>query len=100
MTDKRKKMVTPEEMEKGLKELKNKIQEGKIVVGTDKVLQRLKDKSLSRIFLANNCPKKTKENINYYAQLSKISVIDLEMNNEELGLFCKKNFFIAALGTE
>lgn len=93
-------MTNPEEIEKGLKELKNKVQERKIVVGTEKVLQRLKNKSLSGVFLASNCPKKTKDDVTYYAQLSKIPVTYLEMSNEELGLFCKKNFFIATLGTE
>lgn len=90
--------MATENIEKETKELKAKAQEGKIIVGTEKVLKRLRENKIKKIFLASNCPAKIKDDINHYAKLAKIPVIELNLNNEELGLFCKKNFFVAVLG--
>lgn len=89
-----------EEVSKDLKELKAKLQEKEAVIGADLVLKRLKDKSLSKVFLASNAPQKIREDVQYYAKLAGIIVSELSLDNEELGLFCKKNFFIAVIGTK
>jgi len=91
-------MAKEAELSKELKELKVKLQEDKVVVGTETVLKALKNKALSMIFVAKNCPQKVKEDIHYYAALAKINVVDVEYTNEELGVFCKKNFFVSVLG--
>jgi len=93
-------MAKKEEVSKDLKELKAKLQENKVVVGADRVLKSLKDKSLSKVFLASNAPKKIREDMQYYAKLTGTSISELDLDNEELGLFCKKNFLIAVLGTK
>lgn len=90
--------MAKENIEKETKELKAKAQGGKIIVGTEKVLKSLRENKIKKIFLASNCPVKIKDDINHYAKLAKIPVIELNLNNEELGLFCKKNFFVAVLG--
>ncbi len=82
-----------------LKLLKLQVQEKKVVIGTERVLKYLKTKKLGKVFLACNCPQKASEDVKYYAQLAKVPVVRLEQNNEELGVFCKKNFFISVLGT-
>lgn len=82
-----------------LVELKEKIQSGKIALGKEMVLKALKLKKLDKVFLAKNCPKMVKEDLHYYAKLAQVPVVELEQDNEELGVLCKKNFFIATIGT-
>ncbi|MDP3699134.1 MAG: ribosomal L7Ae/L30e/S12e/Gadd45 family protein [Nanoarchaeota archaeon] len=91
--------MATENLEKDMKDLKAKLQDGKVIVGKERVLKHLREKTLAKVFMASNCPKTLKEDIANFANLTKVPVIELSLNNEELGLFCKKNFFIAVLAT-
>ena len=82
-----------------LKDLKVKIKAGKVVIGIDRVMKNLKLKQLTKIFVSSNCPNDLKKDINHYANLVGVPVEELSLDNEELGVFCKKNFFISVLGT-
>ncbi|HIG93081.1 MAG: hypothetical protein QT02_C0007G0004 [archaeon GW2011_AR9] len=92
-------MAKKKDVGEELKVLRQKVQDGKAIVGKERVLKQLKSGTLSKVFLSSNCPEKVKEDIQYYAQLAKIPVIELEQNNVELGLFCKKNYFISVVGS-
>lgn len=81
-----------------LKLLKTKSDEKKIVFGKDKVLKGLKTKQLKQVLIASNCPQAVKEEINYYAKIAQVAVTQLEQNNQEVGVFCKRNFFVSVLG--
>lgn len=81
------------------KELKTKVQEGKAIIGTDRVLKNLKSKQIQTVYLASNCPDKIKDDVKYYAELAGTPIITLDYDNEELGVFCKKNFLVSVLGT-
>jgi len=81
-----------------VKLLREKLQDKKVIVGTDRVLKELKAKKLTQVLVASNCPEQFKEDMKHYAQLAGIPFHDLELDNEELGIFCKKNFFVAAIG--
>jgi ribosomal protein L30E len=91
-------MAKKKEINEEIKLLKAKVQDGKAVLGTDQVIKGLRDKSLSKVFLASNCPDGTKSDIQHYADLVNVSVVQLDLNNEELGVVCKKEFFISVLG--
>jgi len=91
-------MVQKKENENELKLIKNRVQEGKAIIGKDRVLKELKAKHLKKVFLAGNCPSELKEDINYYAGLVKVPVVELKQSNEELGVLCKKGYFISVLG--
>ncbi|HLD00316.1 MAG TPA: ribosomal L7Ae/L30e/S12e/Gadd45 family protein [Candidatus Nanoarchaeia archaeon] len=81
-----------------LKELKIAVQENKAVFGAEKVLKDLKAKNISKLFLASNTPADLKGDLLHYAKLAGVSWDELELNNEELGIFCKKNFFVSVIG--
>lgn len=91
-------MAKTKEISGDLKEIREKLIEGKVIVGTDRVIKGLNSKNLTKVYLAKNCPENTMNDINHYAKLAGISVVKIEMDNEELGIFCKKNFFVAVLG--
>lgn len=89
-------MAKKKEISKKLQELKKEID--KAAIGTKIVLKNLKDKKLSKIYLASNCPENTKKDIESYSRLVSVPIVILDVNNEELGVFCKKHFFISVLG--
>lgn len=74
------------------------MQEGKAVAGVRIVLKRLKAGKLSQVFLASNCPVPLKKEVENTARLAKVPVVELAINNEELGVLCKKNYFISVAG--
>lgn len=85
---------------KEVKELKDKIQANKIIIGSERVLKAVRNKYLEKVFLASNCPQKEKEEFKRYSALAGIPLVELTLNSEELGLLCKKSFFILTLGTK
>lgn len=91
--------MATENLEKDMKDLKAKLQDGKVIIGKERVLKHLREKSLAKVFLASNCPQDLREDIVNFAKMAKVPMVELALNNEELGLFCKKNFFIAVLAT-
>lgn len=80
-----------------LKKLKEDAQSGKAVIGTDLVLKGLRTGGLGKVFLARNCPQKIRDDVQYYAGLAKVPVVELEQNNEEVGVLCKKNFLVSVV---
>jgi len=91
-------MAKKKEVSEEIKVLKQKLLEDKVVIGTEKVIKGLKAKHFGKVFLASNCLDETKKDIFHYGGLADIPVIELEITNEELGVICKKNFFISVLG--
>ena len=89
-----------EETSEELKLIKTKVQDGNAIIGQERVLKELKAKKLTKIFLAKNCPQKLKEDIIYYAKLADIPYQELEQTNEDLGILCKKNFYISVVGIQ
>jgi len=91
-------MVKKKEVSEELKVLRNKIQDGKVVIGLDRVMKAIKAKKLEKVFISSNCPQGTIDDLQYYADLAGVEITQLELDNEELGVFCRKNFFISVLG--
>lgn len=81
-----------------MEDLKKALQEDKVIIGKDRVLKRLRVGKLSKVYLASNCPKLVKEDVNHLAKLYKIQVVQAKENNEQLGTICKKTFSISVLG--
>ncbi|MBS3116619.1 ribosomal L7Ae/L30e/S12e/Gadd45 family protein [Candidatus Woesearchaeota archaeon] len=90
-------MPQEKDLEKQLELLRSQLQEGKVVLGTKRALKELRQGKLQEILLARNCPESIKKEIGYYAKLRGVKVVQLSQTNEELGIFCKKNFFVSVL---
>jgi ribosomal protein L30E len=91
--------MAKEQTDQNLIELKAKLLESKVIIGTERVVKTLKTGKLEKVFLASNCPENVKTDIKKLAGIRKIAIEKLKLNNEELGVFCKKNFFVSVLGT-
>ena len=93
-------MAKKKEVSKEILGLKKELGEGKVILGTKSVLKNLKTGSLSKVYLASNCPPQVKKDIEYYAGLVKLPVVSLGLDNESLSVLCKKHFFISVLGVK
>lgn len=68
------------------------------IIGTDRTLKNLKTGKLKKVLIANNCKEEIKKDLEYYAKLANVELINLDIPNDEVGLACKKQFSISVLG--
>jgi len=80
-----------------MSELDDAIKEEKLVIGVDRTLKLLKSEKLKKIFISNNCDEEVRKKIKKYAEIAKIEVVELKIDNIELGARCKKPFAISVL---
>ena len=85
-------------VDKTISDIKDNIIAKKIVIGKKETLKNLKLGKLQKIFLVSNCPENLKEDIKYYAKLTKTNVVKLQYLNDEFGMLCKKQFSISVAG--
>ncbi len=79
-------------------EIKKALNDKNITIGSDSVLKMAKIGRLKKVLVAKNCKIEVLKDLEYYARLNKFELIRLNENNEELGVICKKPFFISVLG--
>jgi len=91
-------MAKKQTVSDNIKEIREALIAKKDIVGKERVIKELKLGKLAKIFIASNCPKGTMDDINHYAKIANVNVVQLKYDNEELGVFCKKQFFISVLG--
>ena len=70
----------------------------KLVIGTGRVLKLLRKGQLKQVLLASNCAQDVQADVQHYAAQAGAEVVQLDVPNEELGVFCKKPFNIMVLG--
>lgn len=80
-----------------MSELDDAIKEEKLVIGTDRTLKMLKNEKLKKVFIVSNCSEDVKNEIKKYVEIAKIEVVELKIDNIELGAMCKKPFAISVL---
>ena len=81
-----------------MEDLKKALQENKVIIGADKVLKKLRNGKLEKVYLSSNCPDNLKDDIKHLAKIHKIEVVESKEDNEQLGTICKKQFSISVLG--
>jgi len=69
----------------------------KLVIGSRRTIKYLKLGKVSKVFIAKNAPEDIRSDIEYYAKLGNVEVINVNLNNEELGAVLKKPFKVAVL---
>jgi len=84
-----------------MKDLKEAIKENKgLIIGTQRTLKKLKMNEIKKVYVSSNCPENVLEDIEHYTKVYSIPVVKLKENNEELGVICKKPFFVSVLSIE
>ena len=81
--------------QENITEISKALADGKLIIGTDRVLKGLKNTELSKVFVTSNISEIVKGDIEHYAKLSDTEVLYLDLNSEDLGEVCKKRFNIS-----
>ena len=80
-----------------LEELRKVRKEEKPVFGSELTIKKLKLGKVKKVFLASNCPKTSRDDIEHYAKMSNIEIINLKEPNDELAMVCKKPFAVSVV---
>lgn len=91
-------MMEKEKKSKLVAEIKKILDENKAVLGTNVSLKEIKKNNLKKVYLSSNIPQDIKNDIFHFSKLAGTEVIDTVINNEEMGLICKKSFLISVIG--
>ena len=66
----------------------------KIIIGTKKAQKLFKNNLVEKVYLSQNCLDLTKKLINHYSKLTKVEIVDLEVDSKELGIKLQKPFLV------
>lgn len=79
-------------------EIRKLFEAGKLVIGAERAAKLLKQGKIEKVFIASNCRGDVKEDMESYARISKAELVQLDIENDELGIACKKPFSISVVG--
>ncbi len=79
-------------------EIRKLLGSDKLIIGSDRVLKMLRNNELKQVILASNVKREMHDDIVTYSKQNNIEVVQLDVPNEELGIYCKKPFHISVLG--
>ena len=79
-------------------EIRKLLGSDKLIIGTDRCLKLLREGQLKKVILASNANQVIVDDIQRYSQQTGAEVVQLDIPNEELGVYCKKPFNISVLG--
>lgn len=83
--------------EKALDEIRKLLKTKKLVVGTQRTLKGLRTGKVSKVYYTVNCAGRVKSDILHFSKLASAEPVELELDNRELGVVCKKPFSISVL---
>jgi len=73
------------------------VRTGKVLFGSKSAVKAAKLGRAKLIIVAENCPEQVRRDIEYYARLSDIPVVEFKGSSYDLGLVCGKPFMVSAL---
>jgi large subunit ribosomal protein L30e len=80
-----------------IEEIRKNLKSNKLIIGTEETVKELKLGRLNKVFLASNCNPAVRKDIEHYAKLGGTELVLLDIPNDELGVACRKTFFISVL---
>lgn len=85
-------------MSDAMVEMRKLLVEKRLVLGTERTIKLVRQGKLAKVYLSSNCPPRLKADLGKYCGLSGIECQELNVVNEELGVWCKKPFAISVVG--
>ena len=79
------------------KAIRTVVKTGKVSIGAKSTIQNAKTGKAKLIISADNCPKNTCEDIEYYCKLSNVPLIIYKGSSIDLAAVCGKPFIVSAL---
>jgi len=86
-------MAKKKEINVEIADIKRALDEGKLIIGTERVIKALKRNDVEKVFYAVNTAEDSKLDLSKYS-----NAFELEITNEDLGVLCKKPFSISMVG--
>ncbi|MBU0536306.1 MAG: ribosomal L7Ae/L30e/S12e/Gadd45 family protein [Nanoarchaeota archaeon] len=83
-----------------MEDIKKLVKDKKVFIGTDQTLKNLKSGKVAKVFLSSNCPADTHETVERYAKMAGVDVEQIDMPNDELGIICRKHYFISVMSVK
>ena len=81
-----------------MNELEEALKEKNLIIGTERVLKALRADKLKKVLLASNVNEETKDKVESIVKNSDAEMVNLDIDNNELGVACKKLFAISVIG--
>ncbi len=81
-----------------LDEIRGVLKDGNAIIGTERTMKLLRQGKIKKIFLAANTNERVRGDIKHYSKIDSVAVVELGINNEELGTLCRKPFSISVIG--
>lgn len=78
--------------------IKKNIKTDKLTLGKDTTQKNLINAKLSKVFVAKNLDDKSLEDLKYYSNLTSTDLVILDMDNDDLGTYCKRPYSISVIG--
>ncbi len=82
-------------MKDAIEEIRKNLDNEKLILGTERAIKELKVGNVDTIFVTNNAPDDIKADVEAYK--GDANVAELAINNQELGVVCKKPFPISVV---
>ncbi|MEM4240406.1 MAG: ribosomal L7Ae/L30e/S12e/Gadd45 family protein [Candidatus Woesearchaeota archaeon] len=79
-------------------EIRKLMADKRLVLGTARVQKLARQGKLAKIYVSANCPPALKEDFKRHCSISGLDCQELQVTNEELGVWCKKPFAISVVG--
>ena len=83
------------EENKDVKELLGFLKEGKLIIGAKVTEKAFKSGNAKKVYTASNCDELTLNKVKHYAKIADVEVVELDLDNQELGQKLTKPFLIS-----
>jgi len=72
----------------------------KLVLGVERTVKLLQQGKIAKVFLASNCAKDVREDVERYCKLGNVECVSLSQTNEEVGDICRRPFSVSVVGIQ
>ena len=78
-----------------LAEIKKLLGSKNLIVGTGETIKGLRKNKVKKVWLSSNVPNSIQKDIQKYTILNNVKLHKLKIPNDELGIICKKQFYVS-----
>jgi large subunit ribosomal protein L30e len=81
-------------------EIKKLFEQGKLVLGEERTMRMVKNGTAKKVYLSTTVKVDLKQDVERYASIAKIDVVEVPMTADEIGALCRKQFGVSILSVK
>ena len=85
-------------MENAIEEIRKQLGSKNMIIGEREVMKGLLKGTIKKVYLAKNCKAQVKRDIEKSKEIASFDLEVVNLQNEELGILCKKPFSVSVIG--